>query len=218
MSRTARTRPPRPPLSRQWIVSATLGLVGELGVQAVSMRRVAAAVDTAPAALYVHVADRDELMALAHDLAVAGVELPDERDGDWRARLELLVRRVVNALAAHRDIAVVGRDAAPGPNSLRITEELLRLLRVGGVPDRVCAWALDLLGQHIASAALEASAARGQRTPHDAYAALDAGEYPNLAALSGLLGSGDAESRARWKLRATIDGILAQAGEAGAAG
>lgn len=217
MPGSPRTRPAKPALSRESIVAAALGLVDEFGTEAVSLRRVAKAVDTAPASLYVYVADRRELMLFAHDLAVAGVELPVEADGDWRARLELLVERVVAALAAHRDIAAIGlTDLATGPNSLRIIEELLRLLRAGEVTDEACAWAVDLFGQYIASSALEQVTARGERedgvgTQIDAVlTALPAEAYPTIHALVPALTSGDARVRAGWKLRVLIDGILAQ--------
>lgn len=218
MTVSPRTRPAKPPLSRESIVSAALDLVDELGAEAVTMRRVAVAVDTAPASLYVYVADRRELIALAHDLAVADVDLPTDTDGDWRARLELLVRRTVDALAAHRDIATVGRaQLMTGPHSLRITEEILRLLRAGGVADEACAWAIDLFGQHIASSALENARAHDQPADtvaarlDDVHSTLPEEDYPTMRALSPLLTSGDAASRAAWKLRVLVDGILAQA-------
>ncbi|MFD7285682.1 TetR/AcrR family transcriptional regulator [Streptomyces sp. NPDC059863] len=208
-----RTRSEKTTLSLDTIVAATLALVDELGCEAVSMRRVAQAVQTGPASLYVYVPDRGALMALAHDLAVADVHLPTDSDGDWRARLELLVDRSVTALAAHNDIATVGMTGAlPGPHSLRITEEVLRLLRTGGIGDAACAWAADLIGQYIASSALEerekaeeAFAARLDTL----YGSLPAGRYPTIHALAPLLTSGDGATRAAWKLRVLIDGLLA---------
>ncbi|MFC8800054.1 TetR/AcrR family transcriptional regulator [Promicromonospora sp. NPDC057138] len=209
MTATPRTRPAKPPLSRDSIVAAALELVDQLGSDAVTMRRVADAVDTAPASLYVYVSDRQELMALAHDLAVADVDLPTSADGDWRARLELLVLRATDALAAHRDLATVGRaQLTTGPSSLRIVEEILRLLRDGGLADEACAWAIDLFGQHIASSALEASAPAGL---DDFHSTLSGEDYPTIRALGPLLTSGDAASRAAWKLRVLVDGVLAQA-------
>lgn len=217
MTATPRTRPAKPPLSRDSIVASALELVDELGSDAVTMRRVADAVDTAPASLYVYVSDRQELMALAHDLAVADVDLPTGADGDWRARLELLVLRTVSALADHRDVAAVGRaHLMTGPSSLRIMEEILRLLRAGGVPDAACAWAIDLFGQHIASSALEDAASRrepGYPTSaglDDFHSSLSEEDHPTIRALAPFLTSGDAASRASWKLRVLIDGILAQ--------
>src|SRR3954471_20422476 len=105
--RSRRERPAKPPLSRDAIVAAALEIARTEGVDAVTMRRVAQALDTGPASLYVYVADRDELMAAVYDLALAGVHLPGPADGDWRVRLELLVSRAIAALGSHDDIALV---------------------------------------------------------------------------------------------------------------
>src|SRR3954468_17348154 len=69
--RSRRARPAKPPLSREAIVDAALAIVRDEGVEALSMRRVAQALDTGPASLYVYVADRDELHELLFDAAAA---------------------------------------------------------------------------------------------------------------------------------------------------
>lgn len=224
-----RTRPAKAALSREAVVAAALAAVDEVGFEAASMRRVAAALETGPASLYVYIADRRELMAAAHDLALAGVRLPIE--GDWRARLEQLVDRTVAALAAHNDVAMAAIAAVPlGPHFLRITEEMLRLLREGGVDDAACAWAVDLLTQYVASSALERGAwYREQRAIADparataeamgadlagridaVYAGLDPVEFPTITALRPLLTAGGGDERDAWKLRVIVDGLLRQ--------
>lgn len=228
-----RTRPAKEALSREAVVAAALAVVDEVGFAAASMRRIAQALDTGPASLYVYVVDRHELMGLAYDLAMADVELPSDADGDWRARLELLVGRTIDALGGHDDLASVALGDVPlGPQSLRVWEELSRLLCVGGVADAQVGWAADLLGQYIASSALEvATWQRAQReraavdpdraTPEamssevvgrlDAvYGNLDPQRYPALYALRGHLTGGDGTKRAAWKLRIIVDGLLAQ--------
>ncbi|AFU04860.1 TetR/AcrR family transcriptional regulator [Nocardia brasiliensis] len=207
-----RTSPAKAPLSLDAVVRATLTLIDESGCDAVSMRRVAQALDTGSASLYVYVHDRRELMLLAHDLAVAAVELPTEADGDWRARLELLVQRTIAALATHRDLAALGFTEAPtGPHFLRLIEEMLRLLRQA-LPDPACAWAVDLLAQYIASAALESGfrAGGGSGSGLDAKPAPDSGSESDnssrpssgadslsgLASNPGLLSDKGSDSRA----------------------
>ncbi|XVU23632.1 TetR/AcrR family transcriptional regulator C-terminal domain-containing protein [Actinoplanes sp. CA-054009] len=225
-----RTRPAKAPLGRAAVVAAALALVDEIGFAAVTMRRVAQALDTGPASLYVYVADRDELMALAYDLALAEVELPGPADGDWRARLESLVSRTASALAGHDDLALVALTGVQtGPNALRLTEETLRLLREGGIDDAHCAWAADLLDQHIISSALERAGwlrdqrrqaateqvmiQEAERELDTVVAALPPGEFPTLHALRGsLTTTGDSAARAEWKLRVIIDGLLSGAG------
>ncbi|MFJ8743764.1 TetR/AcrR family transcriptional regulator C-terminal domain-containing protein [Embleya sp. NPDC127516] len=227
----SRSRPSKSMLGLDAVLAATMALVDELGCEAVSLRRVAQALETGPASLYVYVRDRQELMALVLDHAVADVVVPDEGAGDWRTRLELLVGRIVAALAGHNDIASVGlRDALPGPHGLRLTEETARLLRAGGLDDDACSWAIDLLGQYIYSTALEhAGDPQPRRAPtqpsSDAdstgpetfttrldatFRALPAERYPTLRALAPRLTGGDPNARAAWKLRVIIDGLLAQ--------
>ncbi|MHC1558593.1 TetR/AcrR family transcriptional regulator C-terminal domain-containing protein [Actinomycetospora sp. C-140] len=229
MPASPRTRPAKSALSREAVVAAALAVVDEVGFDAASMRRVAAALDTGPASLYVYVADRGELMEAAHDLALAGVELPT--GGDWRDRLEQLVARVVGALAAHGDLAMAAIATVPlGPHFLRITEEMLRLLREGGIADAACAWAVDLLVQYVASSALEQGAwNRAQRAIADpaqataeamgadfagridaVYARLDPEAFPAITALRPLLTAGGGDERDAWKLRVIVDGLLAQ--------
>jgi AcrR family transcriptional regulator len=230
-----RTRPAKAPLSREAVIAAALALVDEIGYSAVTMRRVAQALDTGPASLYVYVADRDELMTSAYDLALAQVDLPSEADGDWRARLELLVGRTITALGGHDDIALVAlTKVQTGHNALRISEETLSLLRAGGIENAACVWAADLLDQYITSSALEragwlraqrslnASGSSAEATEHamaraagaelDAvFSSLPADEYPTIHALRGSMTiAGDSGTRAAWKLRVIIDGLLAQ--------
>jgi len=236
VSDNPRTRAAKAPLSRDAVVAAALALVDQAGCSAVTMRRVAQALDTGPASLYVYVADRDELMASAYDLALRPVELPGPADGDWRARLEVLVDRVITALAGHDDIALVAlAQVQTGGQALRISEEMLRLLREGGLDGATCVWAADLLDQYVTSSALEwAGWLRSQRGLDPAEAAesvlalaagseldavlrgLDAAEFPTLHALRGpLTTAGDSGARAAWKLRVLLDGLLAQPGVAG---
>ncbi|MFI5960181.1 TetR/AcrR family transcriptional regulator [Cryptosporangium sp. NPDC051539] len=215
-------------------MAAALSLIDEVGYGAVTMRRVAQALDTGPASLYVYVADRDQLMAEVHDLALAGVDLPGPADGDWRARLELLVGRVITTLGSHDDLALVALTRVPtGPHALRILEATMTLLRAGGVDDKVCPWAADLLDQYVTSSALElaarlrdqraVAAAEGEaeateeamseaaRSELDAvYGDLPADTYPTIHALrSAMTTAGrDNNAYATWKLSVVIDGLL----------
>ena len=69
--RSRRDRPAKPALSREAIVDAALAIVREEGIDALTMRHLAQALDTGPASLYVYVANRDELWELLFDAALA---------------------------------------------------------------------------------------------------------------------------------------------------
>jgi len=51
--RGRRERPAKPPLSREWIVAETITIMRTEGLEKATMRRVAQALDTGPASLYV---------------------------------------------------------------------------------------------------------------------------------------------------------------------
>jgi len=230
-----RTRPAKAPLSRNAIAAAALTLVDQVGYAAVTMRRVAQALDTGPASLYVYFADRDALMAEVYDLALAEVRVPDPADGDWRARLELLIGRMIATLGGHDDIALVAVARVPtGPNALRLLEAMMTLLRAGGIDDVICPWAADILDQYVNSSALELAARlRDQRASMEAdgaaeatqqamsqaarseldlvYGALPAETHPTIHALRTLMttASRDSDAYAAWKLSVVIDGLLA---------
>src|SRR4051812_47665463 len=93
--RSRRERPAKPALSRDAIVAAALDIARSDGVEALSMRRVAAALDPGPASLYVYVADRRELHELVFDAAIGTIEIDPIDPSRWREQLKELARRMV---------------------------------------------------------------------------------------------------------------------------
>src|SRR3954447_10589718 len=86
-----RARPAKEALSRGLIVDTALELLRTEGYEATSMRRVAQALDTGPASLYVYVANRDELLELMLDRAISELPLPEPDPGRWREQLKELL-------------------------------------------------------------------------------------------------------------------------------
>ena len=88
-------------LSREEIVAAAIAAADRDGVDAVSMRRVAAALGSGTMSLYRHVASREQLLDLMIDSAYSGIELPARPSGAWRQRLLALLahaqRRMMHA-------------------------------------------------------------------------------------------------------------------------
>lgn len=232
---SARTRPAKPALSRASIVEATLALVDKEGLAAVSMRKVATRLDTAAASLYVYVEDRKDLVEAAYDLALAEVRTQSVGEGGWRAQLQRVVVDQIEVLASHGDIALVAlAEAQVGSNSLRVTERVFALLRSGGIADDTCIAAADLLDQFVTSSAIEQAAwtrdarvARGidpagasgdamvrsaTSRIESAYDALNADDFPAIAALKTHLATSDPADRHIWKLNAILDGIAAASG------
>ncbi len=158
-----------PALTREVIVDTALRLQREEGLQAVTMRRVAAELRTGPASLYAHVRNTADLHAQLLDALL--VALPPDRPGPWRDRLTALLTAYADVLRERPEIARRAMFTRPGgPNSLALLDRVVGLLREGGASNRSAAWGVDLLVQFATVTAVE-QAARASRTalgPDDA--------------------------------------------------
>lgn len=88
---------------RQEILDAAIALIADRGDEAVSMRAIARAVGVSPPAVYLHFADKRELMlaVLEHVFADLGRALEAADHGDPHARIHALVRAYVGWGIAH---------------------------------------------------------------------------------------------------------------------
>lgn len=80
-------------LSREHVLRAGISIADVEGLDAVSMRRVAAELGVGPMSLYRHVENKDELVAQMADEVFGEVRLPVPGPAGWRAKLELISRR-----------------------------------------------------------------------------------------------------------------------------
>ena len=196
-------------------MAAALAILDEDGLGRVTMRRIAAALDTGPASLYVYVRDTEDLHAQILDAllepvtAVAG-------SGSWRERLIGVLTSYTAVLFQHPEIARMSLTTHPsGQNSLLVLETLLGLLAEGGVPDSDAAWGVDLLLSFATVTAVEHGGrpVAGQ-DPDDLsglaveLAAVDPATRPNLARVGEALLTGAGEDRFRWGANVLITGIL----------
>ncbi|WP_336715715.1 TetR/AcrR family transcriptional regulator [Arthrobacter sp. USHLN218] len=87
-------------LSRDRVLQAAVALADEIGIEAVSMRRLAQEVGVVPMALYKHVANKEELLDGMVDLLVAEID-PPARDAGWKRAVRLRVLSARRALLRH---------------------------------------------------------------------------------------------------------------------
>jgi AcrR family transcriptional regulator len=207
-----RSRPAKAPLSRDVIVSSALEILDRDGLSGLSLRRVATALDTGAASLYVYLANLDELHALMLDRALAAVQLPRSRKLSWRGRLKAFLLSYLHVLYDRRGLAQLALTTiSSGPHTLRIWERLLGLLKEGGVEDAKAVWGVDLLTLYVTAVAAEKSnwreSGEGPGRVKDAIMSAPAKEFPLVFAMKEALLAGDAEARLDWALDVLIDGI-----------
>ncbi|MFE9188547.1 TetR/AcrR family transcriptional regulator [Micromonospora sp. NPDC007208] len=125
-----RPEPPNPPvpLDREQIIAAAIALADEGGLEAASLRKVAARLNAGPMRLYGYISTKDELFDLMVDAVDAEI-LPREQSGDWREALRILAHRTRQAALRHEWLAdLLGGRPTLGPNGLAVTEAKLAAL------------------------------------------------------------------------------------------
>jgi AcrR family transcriptional regulator len=203
------------PLSRDLIVVEALRQLKEGGPKGMSLRKVAAALDTGPASLYAYVDDLDALHALVLDRALADVDtrVSTKAKAGWRERLFSILESYAGTLSASPGLAQLafGRVAV-GPNALRITEALLASLAEGGVALSTAAWAVDLLILYVTAVVAEHSTGRDPVPPDGtvsrAIRGVSEAQYPRLHTAREFMLSGKPEERFNWAVETLLRGIL----------
>ena len=115
--------------SRAEITAVAIEIADREGLDAVSMRRVAADLGTGAASLYRYVDNREELLDLMTD-AVGGEYQLAEPSGDWLADLLAVGEQARVILRRHPWLPglVVTRPPSMGPNGVALLEHVLAAL------------------------------------------------------------------------------------------
>jgi len=127
---------PKQPLSRKHVLGAAIAIADVEGLEAVSMRRLAADLGVGPMSLYRHVATKDELVTQMADEVFGESELPVPGPDGWRAKLELISRQQWKLCRRHLWLPRVVSFTRPTlvPNMMAHTEWTLRALDGLGLP------------------------------------------------------------------------------------
>jgi len=193
--------PRRPTLTRDQVVEAALGLLRDDGLDALTMRRLAAALDVQAPALYWHVRDKQELLdAMADAVTLATGMGPPEPGETWQ---EWLRRRAIGyraAISRYRDGARLVANARLRPVTIAAFETELAALVAAGFTPLLAMSTIATLTHYIHGFVLQEQTTRAPDPP-DLLAAMVA-EIPGgfdstfvRAATAGVAGGRDAAFR-----------------------
>jgi AcrR family transcriptional regulator len=174
-------------LQREVIVSTALALVDREGLQALSMRRLGAALGVDPMAVYYHLPSKQALLDAIVEAVMAGIDLSVDNPADAPEQ------RILCAAGAYRDALLAHANALPivlahgpaTPAAMRPVERLIGILRDAGLPP-----AKAFAGMQVIAAAVRGAvgmgpppAGDGHPTPRQIVAMLERfppGEFPHL--------------------------------------
>lgn len=210
-----RSRQAKEPLSRELIVKTAYSLLKEQGIEGMSMRKVAKALDTGPASLYVYVNNFQELSAYVLDYGLGQMVYPDSVDGTWKEKLCEILHTYFLLLLEKPGLAEISLSTIPqGTNFLQLTEHILAALHEGGIKSTSAAWGVDLLLLYVSSVAYEKVSWKKQGSSqisdtkkafHDA----DKTRFPFIHSVKEEMFAGDPVSmeRFRWGIDVILYGI-----------
>jgi AcrR family transcriptional regulator len=210
------------PITVETITAAAFGIVEKEGYQALTMRRVAAALQTGPASLYAHVVNKEDLDELLIGHLCAAIELPDPDPAAWRQQIANVCARLRDQYLRYPGISRAAFALAPANlDTLRVAEGMLAILLAGGIAPQSAAWAIDSLLLYVNAYSLEISLVNQRREHADAswvvsrdellrrYAALPA-SFPHAKRYAAELTAGTGHDRFDFTIGLMIDGLAHQ--------
>ncbi|MFE1931596.1 TetR/AcrR family transcriptional regulator [Streptomyces sp. NPDC056669] len=231
--RAARHQPPNPdaeaapgprrrkaPITVEQVIDTALDVVATEGYEALTMRRLAGALDTGPASLYAHVVNKADLDELLIGRLCAELVLPEPDPVAWRDQIRGVCVQMRDQYLKYPGISRAALAMAPTDlEILRVGEGMLAILLAGGVAPQAAAWAIDALLLYVAAYCLEMSIARRRSARDDAawvldrdellrrFTALPAETFPHTIRHAAELTAGEGHDRFDFTLALMVDGL-----------
>ncbi|MEU8780796.1 TetR/AcrR family transcriptional regulator [Streptomyces sp. NPDC048637] len=211
---TGRGRPPK--LDPARTVEVALALLDEAGLDALTMRRLAEAMDVRAGALYRYFATKHDLLTAMAEVLLADCLDRPLSSPDWSERLAELARRMRTALLGRRDGArVYAGTHATGAHTLGFADALIGVLREAGfAADDAARAALTVvhftLGHTLEEqAACQGAGEHGPADPERLREAVTPGRYPHLATALPVLAGTDSAAHFEFGLTLLLQGLRA---------
>jgi AcrR family transcriptional regulator len=205
-------------LTRQRVVAEALAVIAHDGVQALTMRRLAARLGVVPGALYHHVRNKQQLHDLVLDNVLAEVDIHTDPSLGWTDQLKVVAHRLRQVLEDHPGVAGILKTRDPlGPHSLALAEAFLGPLQAAGFADRQAGLAFFLLVDYTIGVAVSGTptsvneqrvrdpATRAQL--HQFFRSLPPDRFPALVALGEHVWVDNRDQRFTAGLQVLLDGL-----------
>jgi TetR/AcrR family tetracycline transcriptional repressor len=205
-------------LRRETVVRAALRLLDEVGLDGLSLRRLAKDLDVQAAALYWHFKDKQELFdrmaeeMLAEEFAALR-QAPAPEPDSWDEWLRDMMWRLRRSLRTHRDGVRLFAIAQPAAESLFVLERMTQAFTVAGFSSEEALRNSGLVATYILGFVLDEQAsepmvARGELPP-SLGELLATGHYPTIQAAVAATGQPNPNTDFRYGTEVLLRGIAA---------
>jgi AcrR family transcriptional regulator len=204
-------------LTREQVVAEALTVIGTGGMDALSMRTLAARLGVVPGALYRHVRNKEQLHDLVLDEVLAEVDCEVDQNLAWTEQVKILAHRLRTVLENHPGTAALLKTRDPlGPHSLALAEAFLAPLHASGLPERQTGLAFCLLYDYTLGFALSSPTSVNEQRVQDTATrnrlhkflrSLPADKFPTLVALGEHVWLNNRNQRFAAGLDTLVDGL-----------
>jgi AcrR family transcriptional regulator len=208
------------PITVAQVVDIALDVIATEGYEALTMRRLAGALDTGPASLYAHVVNKADLDELLIGRLCAELTLPEPDPAAWREQIRGVCVQIRDQYLAYPGISRAALAMVhTGVQTVRVSEGMLAILLAGGVAPQTAVWAIDALLLYVAAYCLEIAILKQRKVNNEAdwvvdtdelrrrLAALPAETFPHTTRYAAELTAGDGHDRFDFTLTLMIDGL-----------
>ncbi len=206
------------PITVDAIVDTAFGIIEREGYDALTMRRVASALETGPASLYAHVVNKADLDDLLIGRLCAEIELPQPDPRTWREQIVGVCTQIRDQYLRYPGVSLAALAVVPtNLDTVRLSEGMFGIVLAGGVDPQTAAWAIDALFLYVNAFCLEtsllgrhddeASWALSREETLSRFAALP-DTFPNTKRYAAELTSGTAVDRFAFTLNLIMDGLV----------
>jgi AcrR family transcriptional regulator len=214
MAKRAKGR--RPGLSAATITEAAIRLADAEGLDAVSIRRVAAELDARPMSIYDHIPSKDDLLAAMANEVVAAVLLDEPLPADWREAMTKIARRLYATLVGHPWlVAVLPKRRRFGPNDAKQAEQLAQAMSSAKLEPAEVWTLVGTINDYVLGHSVRVASAPKGVDLEEEIPGSDLAESPELAALPDWLRTRSSLERFEAGLRIVLDGVERQLPDAG---
>jgi AcrR family transcriptional regulator len=198
----------RPRLTPEAIIEAAMRLADAEGLEAVSIRRVAAELDARAMSLYDHFASKRELLASMADVGVGEMLASKPLPSEWREAVAVAARKMYAAYAHHPwMLFVTAERPRPGVNGIRMAKQMARAL--ANLPlEHEDVWQVQgIVNDYVIGYSFRTVGTVDPEDMEAAIAASDVVEFPELAALPDNLRARSSIERFELGLQTVLDGV-----------
>jgi len=195
-------------LSPEAITEAAIRLADAEGLEAVSIRRVAAELDGRAMSLYDHFDSKRELLASMTDEVVGEMLVSRPLPKAWREAVAVSARTMFAAYASHPwALFAHAERVGPGPNGVKLAKQMARALATLPL-EHGDVWRVQgIVNDYVIGYSFRTVGTVDAEDMETAIAASDVVEFPELAALPDNLRTRSSIERFELGLQTVLDGI-----------